>query len=51
MRHCLGVVSHRGHKPEQPNQDEFFVLVRKQSVFMGILDGHVAQNVPFSIYF
>ncbi len=20
MRHCLGVVSHRGHKPEQPNQ-------------------------------
>ena len=21
MRHCLGVVSHRGHKPEQPNQE------------------------------
>ncbi|CAK9098999.1 unnamed protein product [Durusdinium trenchii] len=40
MRHCLGVVSHRGHKPEQPNQDEFFVLVRKESVLMGILDGH-----------
>lgn len=40
MRHCLGVVSHRGHKPDQPNQDEFFVLVRKESVLMGILDGH-----------
>eukprot|EP00913_Durusdinium_trenchii_P034615 g32385.t1 len=40
MRHCLGVVSHRGHKPEQPNQDNFFVLVRKESVLMGILDGH-----------
>jgi len=40
MRHRLGVVSHRGHKPEQPNQDEFFVLVRDESLLMGVLDGH-----------
>jgi len=40
MRHRLGVVSHRGQKPEQPNQDEFFVLVRDESLLMGVLDGH-----------
>eukprot|EP00435_Cladocopium_sp_Y103_P003826 s3757_g1.t1 len=53
MRHCLGVVSHRGHKPDQPNQDEFFVLVRKESVLMGILDGHGpyghCEHLPGSI--
>mmetsp|Transcript_52219 Transcript_52219/g.124992 ORF Transcript_52219/g.124992 Transcript_52219/m.124992 type:complete len:387 (-) Transcript_52219:467-1627(-) len=40
LRHALGVVSHRGHKPDMPNQDEFFVLVQKESVLMGVFDGH-----------
>lgn len=40
MRHRLGVASHRGHKPDQPNQDEFFVLGRENSVLFGVLDGH-----------
>jgi len=40
MKHRLGIMSHRGHKPEQPNQDEFFVLARADSVLLGVLDGH-----------
>merc|ERR1719314_32296 len=33
-------MSHRGHKPEIPNQDDFFVLARAESVLLGVLDGH-----------
>jgi serine/threonine protein phosphatase PrpC len=40
MRHRVGVMSHRGHKPESPNQDDFFVLARKECVLFGVLDGH-----------
>eukprot|EP00930_Biecheleria_cincta_P040137 TRINITY_DN27529_c1_g1_i1.p1 TRINITY_DN27529_c1_g1~~TRINITY_DN27529_c1_g1_i1.p1 ORF type:complete len:411 (+),score=83.16 TRINITY_DN27529_c1_g1_i1:30-1235(+) len=40
MKHHVGVVSQRGHKPEQPNQDEFFMLARAESVLFGVLDGH-----------
>lgn len=40
VKHHVGVVSHRGHKPDQPNQDEFFMLARADSVLFGVLDGH-----------
>jgi len=40
MKHQMGVLSHRGHKLDQPNQDEFFVLARADSVLLGVLDGH-----------
>lgn len=40
VRHRLGVMSHRGHKPDMPNQDDFFVLARADSVMLGVLDGH-----------
>lgn len=40
MSHCVGVVSNRGHKPDQPNQDDFFVLSRRESLLFGVLDGH-----------
>jgi len=44
MRHRVGVMSHRGHKPESPNQDDFFVLARKECVLFGVLDGHGAEG-------
>jgi len=40
MRHCVGVECHRGQKPESPNQDDFFMLARKDCVLFGVLDGH-----------
>jgi serine/threonine protein phosphatase PrpC len=40
MRHRVGIVSHRGLKPESPNQDDFFVLARKERIMFGVLDGH-----------
>lgn len=40
LRHRVGIMSHRGYKPESPNQDDFFVLARADSMLLGILDGH-----------
>lgn len=40
MNHRIGVMSHRGKKPEYPNQDDFFVLAREESLLFGVLDGH-----------
>lgn len=40
LRHRLGILCHRGQKPESPNQDDFFVLARSESVLFGVMDGH-----------
>lgn len=40
MSHRIGVLSHRGKKPHYPNQDDFFVLARAESLLFGVLDGH-----------
>lgn len=40
MSHRVGVRSQRGSKPEQPNQDDFFVLSRQESMLLGVFDGH-----------
>lgn len=40
MKHRVGLVSHRGYKPESPNQDDFFILERSESLLFGVLDGH-----------
>lgn len=40
LKHRLGILCYRGHKPESPNQDDFFVLARSESVLFGIMDGH-----------
>jgi serine/threonine protein phosphatase PrpC len=40
MQHYVGLMSHRGHKPDMPNQDEFFVLAREETLLFGVLDGH-----------
>lgn len=44
MTHPLGVVSRRGQKPEAPNQDDFFVLDRTDSLVFGVLDGHGVEG-------
>lgn len=44
MRHRVGLLSHRGHKPESPNQDDFFVLSRPESLLVGVFDGHGAEG-------
>jgi serine/threonine protein phosphatase PrpC len=36
----LGVVCHRGHKPDACNQDDFFFLASKGTLVYGIMDGH-----------
>jgi len=48
MLHRVGLVSHRGHKPEQPNQDDFFVLSRSESLLFGVLDGHGPEGHDIS---
>jgi len=40
MRHSVGVMSHRGLKPDSPNQDDFFILSRPERLLVGVLDGH-----------
>jgi len=40
MKHRMGICSHRGLKPESPNQDDFFALSRADSLLFGVLDGH-----------
>jgi len=40
MKHRVGIISHRGYKPESPNQDDFFILARSDSLLLGVLDGH-----------
>jgi len=40
MRHPVGICSQRGHKPDMPNQDDFFTLSRSDSLLLGVLDGH-----------
>lgn len=40
LKHYVGVMSHRGYKPEMPNQDDFFLLARSDSMLFGVLDGH-----------
>mmetsp|Transcript_108343 Transcript_108343/g.209744 ORF Transcript_108343/g.209744 Transcript_108343/m.209744 type:complete len:413 (+) Transcript_108343:77-1315(+) len=40
MRHRMGICSHRGQKPDHPNQDDFFALSRSDSLLLGVLDGH-----------
>jgi len=40
MRHRVGICSHRGHKPDSPNQDDFFAFSRSDSLLLGVLDGH-----------
>jgi len=44
MQHRIGLMSHRGYKPESPNQDDFFVLARPESLLLGVLDGHGPQG-------
>jgi len=39
-QHRIGVISHRGYKPESPNQDDFFMLARPESLLLGVMDGH-----------
>eukprot|EP00927_Polykrikos_kofoidii_P048465 TRINITY_DN42740_c0_g1_i1.p1 TRINITY_DN42740_c0_g1~~TRINITY_DN42740_c0_g1_i1.p1 ORF type:complete len:504 (-),score=80.03 TRINITY_DN42740_c0_g1_i1:111-1454(-) len=40
ITHAIGVMSHRGHKVHSPNQDEFFLLGRRESLLFGVFDGH-----------
>uniref|UniRef100_A0A7S2KY46 PPM-type phosphatase domain-containing protein n=1 Tax=Zooxanthella nutricula TaxID=1333877 RepID=A0A7S2KY46_9DINO len=40
MQHRIGLMSHRGFKPDAPNQDDFFVLARSESLLFGVMDGH-----------
>jgi len=40
MKHRMGICSHRGFKPDSPNQDDFFALSRDDSLLFGVLDGH-----------
>jgi serine/threonine protein phosphatase PrpC len=40
LAHRIGVMCHRGHKLNSPNQDEFFLLARPESILLGVLDGH-----------
>jgi len=40
MVHRIGVVSHRGQKADSPNQDDFFIISRPESLLFGVLDGH-----------
>lgn len=41
MPHRVGLVSRRGFKHyDQPNQDDFFLLVRGELLLFGICDGH-----------
>lgn len=40
IQHRIGLKCHRGHKPESPNQDDFFVLARPEWLLLGVLDGH-----------
>lgn len=40
MHHRIGLMSHRGFKPDSPNQDDFFVLARPESLLFGVMDGH-----------
>lgn len=44
MKHCVGVMSHRGQKPDSPNQDDFFLLARGQNLLLGVMDGHGDQG-------
>jgi serine/threonine protein phosphatase PrpC len=48
MRHRVGVESHRGQKPESPNQDDFFLLARRERVLLGVLDGHGLEGHEIS---
>lgn len=36
----IGLVCHRGHKPESPNQDDYFFLVMGDWYLYGVFDGH-----------
>jgi len=38
--HSIGLCCQRGQKPHSPNQDDFFVLNRKEWLFVGVMDGH-----------
>lgn len=40
LPHKLGVHCQRGHKPDSPNQDDFFVLQTNTWLFCGVADGH-----------
>lgn len=44
MPHSIGVHCQRGQKPHYPNQDDFFVLERKEWLLFGVLDGHGAEG-------
>lgn len=36
----IGIVCHRGHKPDQPNQDDYFALAKGDWLLCGVCDGH-----------
>lgn len=40
LPHSIGVHCQRGHKPNSPNQDTFFVLERREWLCFGVMDGH-----------
>jgi len=40
MPHAVGLMCQRGHKPESPNQDDFFVIARREWFLFGVQDGH-----------
>jgi len=48
--HRVGLLCHRGKKPESPNQDDFFVLAREGLLLLGVLDGHGPEGHEVSHY-
>lgn len=40
LPHSVGLLCQRGHKPDSPNQDDFFVVARQEWLIFGVLDGH-----------
>lgn len=59
VAHSIGLHCQRGQKPQIPNQDDFFILERKEWLLFGVLDGHgenghiishfVQEHLPKSI--
>mmetsp|Transcript_94410 Transcript_94410/g.177741 ORF Transcript_94410/g.177741 Transcript_94410/m.177741 type:complete len:407 (+) Transcript_94410:134-1354(+) len=50
LPHSVGLLCQRGHKPDSPNQDDFFVLARQQWLIFGVLDGHGPMGHHVSHY-